>query len=79
MIELLTDEYFNEHLDEPKILVIGIGGGGNNALDRMITSNIKGAKYAAINTDIQVLNACKAEQKANIVIPSFLLGVPRDR
>lgn len=78
MIELLTDEYFNEHLDEPKILVIGIGGGGNNALDRMITSNIKGAKYAAMNTDIQVLNACKAEQKSNIVIPSFLLGVPRD-
>lgn len=66
MIELLTDEYFNEHLDEPKILVIGIGGGGNNALDRMITSNIKGAKYAAMNTDIQVLNACKAEQKIQL-------------
>lgn len=39
---------------EPKILVIGLGGGGNNALDRMIRSNIRGVDYVAMNTDIQV-------------------------
>lgn len=58
MIEIMNEQL----LDEPKILVIGIGGGGNNALDRMIGSNIKGAEYAAMNTDIQVLNACHAEK-----------------
>lgn len=45
----------------PKILVMGIGGGGNNALDRMISSQLKGVCYAAVNTDAQVLNHCHAE------------------
>lgn len=58
MIEIMKDQL----LDEPKILVIGIGGGGNNALDRMISSAIKGPEYVAMNTDIQVLNACRAEK-----------------
>lgn len=62
MIEILREE----DLNEPKILVIGVGGGGNNALDRMIASNLKGAEYAAMNTDIQVLNTCKAEQKIQL-------------
>lgn len=62
MIEILKEEL----LDEPKILVIGVGGGGNNALDRMISSNLKGAHYAAMNTDIQVLNSCLAERKIQL-------------
>ena len=37
------------------IKVIGVGGGGNNAVNRMITSNIKGVEFVAINTDRQVL------------------------
>ena len=45
----------------PKILVVGIGGGGNNALDRMISAQLKGVCYAAVNTDAQVLNSCHAE------------------
>lgn len=53
-------------VDEPKIVVIGVGGGGNNALDRMIDSHLPGVSYAAVNTDIQVLNACKAEMKIQI-------------
>lgn len=62
MIEIFKEDYSNE----PKILVVGIGGGGNNALDRMIASNIKGTCYAAMNTDVQVLNDCSAEQKIQL-------------
>lgn len=62
MIEILNDDLRNE----PKILVIGIGGGGNNALDRMITSKILGTEYLAMNTDVQVLNSCLAEKKLQI-------------
>lgn len=62
MLEIKCDN----RLDIPKIIVIGVGGGGNNALDRMITSCIVGAEYIAVNTDIQVLNACKAETKIQI-------------
>ena len=39
-----------------KIKVIGVGGGGNNAVNRMITSNIRGVEFVAINTDRQALN-----------------------
>ena len=48
MLEIKCDN----RLDVPKIIVIGVGGGGNNALDRMITSSIAGAEYIAVNTDI---------------------------
>lgn len=51
---------------KPKILVIGVGGGGNNALDRMIDSHLLGVDFVAVNTDVQVLNSCKAEKKIQI-------------
>lgn len=50
----------------PKIVVIGVGGGGNNALDRMIGADLSTADYVAVNTDAQVLDACKAEKKIQI-------------
>lgn len=50
----------------PKIWVIGVGGGGNNALDRMIQSGLAGVKYLAVNTDFQVLEHCQAENKIQI-------------
>lgn len=53
-------------LEIPKIMVIGVGGGGNNALDRMIDSNLLRVDYVAVNTDIQVLNDCKAGIKVQI-------------
>ena len=52
--------------DVPKIMVIGVGGGGNNALDRMISSCTSPVEYIAVNTDIQVLNASKAGTKIQI-------------
>lgn len=50
----------------PSILVIGIGGGGNNAVDRMIAANLKGVSFAAINTDVAVLNNSSAEVRLQI-------------
>ena len=45
------------------IKVIGVGGGGNNAINRMIASGIRGVEFIAINTDTQALNRCTAETK----------------
>ncbi len=42
------------------IKVVGVGGGGNNAVNRMIETNIRGVEFIAINTDIQVLRASSA-------------------
>lgn len=50
----------------PKILVIGVGGGGNNAVDRMIDSNLGGVAFASVNTDLDVLENCKADVKLQI-------------
>jgi len=49
-----------------KILVLGIGGSGGSAINRMIQADIRGVKYIAINTDAQALNYNKASKKINI-------------
>jgi cell division protein FtsZ len=41
-----------------KIIVIGIGGAGNNAVNRMIDENITGVEFIGINSDIQALQLC---------------------
>ena len=46
-----------------KIKVIGIGGGGGNAVNRMIESGVKGVDFIVANTDAQVLNTSLAENK----------------
>jgi len=49
-----------------KIKVAGIGGGGGSALNRMISDNIKGVQFVAINTDVQALNQNLAPSKIAI-------------
>lgn len=49
-----------------KIKIIGIGGAGNNAVNTMITNNLGGVDYVAVNTDRQVLNVSAAEDKLQI-------------
>lgn len=49
-----------------KILVIGVGGAGNNAVNRMVDENINGVELVAINTDKQVLATSKAPTKIQI-------------
>ena len=49
-----------------KIKVIGVGGGGNNAVNRMIEGNLSGVDFVAINTDKQALQTSDAEYKIQI-------------
>jgi len=48
------------------IKVVGIGGGGNNAINRMIDSDLKGVEFIAVNTDAQALYLSKADKKIQI-------------
>lgn len=49
-----------------KIKVIGLGGGGGNAINRMVESGVKGVEFIVANTDLQVLNNSKADVKIQI-------------
>ena len=48
------------------IKVVGVGGGGSNAVNRMIESGIKGVEFIAMNTDIQVLDLSTAPKKVQL-------------
>ena len=52
----MTFEHDDTYESGVNIKVIGVGGGGNNAVNRMINSNIKGVEFVAINTDRQALH-----------------------
>lgn len=62
MLEIRT----NEADTTAKILVVGVGGAGNNAVNRMIEENIKGVEFICVNTDKQHLKNCKAPQVIQI-------------
>lgn len=58
-------------MDEPpitgaKIIVIGVGGGGSNAVNRMIEAGIKGVDFIVVNTDLQALNDSQAPIKIQL-------------
>lgn len=60
---------FNDHDNfdqKPIIKVLGIGGGGGNAVDRMIENDVRGVEFVAINTDAQVLKSSKADIRMQI-------------
>jgi len=48
------------------IKVIGAGGGGTNAVSRMVDAGLRGVEFIAINTDVQALQACEADIKLSI-------------
>ncbi|WP_275940739.1 cell division protein FtsZ [Neobacillus terrae] len=53
---------FETNIDQfATIKVIGVGGGGNNAVNRMIEGGVQGVEFIAVNTDAQALNMSKAE------------------
>ena len=62
MLEIMT----NEAESAARIIVIGVGGAGNNAVNRMIDEQIGGVEFIGINTDKQALNFCKAENALQI-------------
>src|SRR4051812_2074868 len=58
-------------IDEPvitgaRIKVIGVGGGGSNAVNRMIEAGVKGVEFIVANTDVQALNNSKAPMKIQL-------------
>ena len=50
----------NEAESSAKIIVIGVGGAGNNAVNRMVEEAIGGVEFVGVNTDKQALTLCKA-------------------
>ncbi len=56
----MTFEHDDTYESGVSIKVIGVGGGGNNAVNRMISTNIKGVEFVAINTDRQALRRSDA-------------------
>jgi len=49
-----------------KLIVVGVGGGGCNALNNMVDANIHGVEFIAVNTDVKSLSTCKAPLKIQI-------------
>jgi cell division protein FtsZ len=59
-------ELANDQGKVVQIKVVGVGGGGGNAVDRMIAEGVKGAEFIAMNTDVQVLAVSRATQKIQL-------------
>ena len=58
---------FDTNLDKSAVIkVVGVGGGGCNAVNRMVEAELKGVDFIAVNTDRQALNRCVAETKVQI-------------
>ncbi|MBA4389664.1 MAG: cell division protein FtsZ [Syntrophus sp. (in: bacteria)] len=49
-----------------KLIVVGVGGGGCNALNNMVDAGIQGVEFIAVNTDVKSLSTCKAALKIQI-------------
>ncbi len=62
MLEIKT----NEAEAAAKIIVVGVGGAGNNAVNRMIDEQISGVEFIGVNTDKQALQLCKAPRLLQI-------------
>jgi cell division protein FtsZ len=68
-MNFMNIEVHDEKLVNPSpaiIKVIGTGGGGSNAVNRMISCGLQGVEFIAVNTDVQDLNKCKANKKLQI-------------
>lgn len=66
MSNIQLDVETTQPTDGARIKVIGVGGGGNNAVDRMIEAGVSNADFISINTDLQQLKNGKAETKLQI-------------
>lgn len=53
--------------DFANIKVIGVGGGGNNAVNRMVDSDLKGVQFLSANTESQVLELSKADVTLSLI------------
>jgi len=64
--DALRIHYHDESQRSARIKVIGVGGGGNNAVNRMIEANVEGVEFIAANTDAQALEQSKAPVKLQL-------------
>ena len=62
----MSFEIDNDFDNIVQIKVIGVGGGGGNAVDRMVSMGVQGVEFISVNTDRQALNRSKATQKIQI-------------
>ncbi len=62
----IVDDYVQDEVQPTVIKVIGVGGGGSNAVNRMIAYGLKKVDFIAVNTDLQALNLSKAYTKLPI-------------
>lgn len=65
-------DFYETNTSCTRILVIGVGGGGCNSINRMIDAGIKGVEFIAVNTDKQALRSCRATKK--VVIGEKITG-----
>ncbi len=63
---LLYEIKINESEGSARIIVIGVGGAGNNAVNRMVEENVSGVEFIGVNTDKQALQLCKAPTSIQI-------------
>lgn len=61
-----TFKFADDFVGYANIKVVGVGGGGGNAINRMIEADLKGVEFIAINTDAQVLDQNRADKKVQI-------------
>ncbi len=59
-------EFADRPLNSARIAVVGVGGAGGNAINRMIDSGVAGVEFVSTNTDLQALSASKASQRVQI-------------
>ena len=52
---------------KPRILVLGVGGAGGNAINEMIDAGVDGVEFVAVNTDAQDLKTSKSKQEFKLV------------
>jgi cell division protein FtsZ len=64
--EEIRIQYQDEILRGARIKVIGVGGGGGNAVNRMISARVEGVEFIAANTDVQALQLCAAPIKLQL-------------
>ena len=62
----LRIHYHDEAAQGARIKVIGVGGGGNNAVNRMIAAKVEGVEFIAANTDVQALQVSNAQVKLQL-------------
>lgn len=72
--ESLKESFIPSNYSEAKIKVIGVGGGGSNAVNRMIKSSMKGVEFWIVNTDVQALKMSPVIPENRLQIGEELTG-----